>query len=214
MPLTLVPPSYWEDIQKFHILATAVSQDEKTVVKVSRKDRGVKFFLDLWDLKGYHYFSDSQKKKDLIKSRRPVAWIACTIDGVESLDMSFLDVALSSNGELVTVFDKPRGTRAAAAAAAEVTTVKKQVSEKETSAVSGGDNYAVPQSKGFKEVQYDKVSPLFNFAGFEKFQHRSEQCSCDNRQSTNPKEFVLVTCSGRCLEVYEARTGLELLYSP
>lgn len=228
MPLTPVPPSYWEDIQKVHILAIAVSQDEITVVTVSRKGGGVKFFLDLWDLKGYHYFSNSQEKKDLIKSRRPVAWIAFTIDGVESFDMSFLDVALSSNGELMTVFGKPRGTSSwrriegeksplrvfqrntitpsttGAAAATEVTTVKKQMSEKETSAVSGSGNQAVPRSKGFEEVRCDKVSPLFTFAGFAKFQHCSEQCRSDNRQSTDPQEFVLVTCSGRCLKVYEA----------
>ncbi|KAG9060838.1 hypothetical protein KI688_007907 [Linnemannia hyalina] len=235
-PLELIPPSIREDFQKVYILATAVSQDKKTVVTISRKGRGVEFFLDLWDLNGYYYYSNNKEKDDLTKSRRPMAWIAFMIDGVEELDMSLLDVALSSNGELVTVFDTPRKliedgfsagkfplrvfqrkpttTTITAASAAEATTVKQQLFEMKTPTVGGsGDKQAVTQSNGLEEVRYDKISPLFTFAGFAKFQHRLEQRSNDNRQSADPRKFVLVTCNGRCLEVYEARTGLKLLYT-
>ncbi|KAF9951728.1 hypothetical protein BGZ70_000881 [Mortierella alpina] len=239
-PLTLVPPSIREDFQNVYILATAVSQDEKTVVTVSRKSHGVEFILDLWDLNGYYSYINKNEKEELVKSGRPVAWTTFTIDGAETVDISFLDVALSSNGELVAVFDKPRklfedgfstgkfplrvfqrrqATTATRAAAAEeeITAVKQQVSEKGTSAVGssggGGGKQAVPLIKGLEEVLYDKVSPLFTFAGFAKFQHRSKQDSSDNSQSTDPQEFILVACNGRCLEVYEARTGLKLLYT-
>ena len=92
--LAFIPPSVLDDFQKAHILATAVSQDEKTVVTVSRKGRGVEFFLDIWDLNGYHCYANSKEMKDLIKSKRRVAWSAFTINGVETLNMSFLDVFL------------------------------------------------------------------------------------------------------------------------
>lgn len=241
--LAFIPPSVLDDFQKVHILATAVSQDEKTVVTVSRKGRGVEFFLDIWDLNGYHCYANSKEMKDLIKSKRRVAWSAFTINGVETLNMSFLDVSLSSNGELVAVFDKPDDTfcskpvengfptgnfplrvfqrkpattTAAGVAAVENVTTAKKVSDKEPFALpgcGGGRKQVVPMSEGLEEVSYDMVSPLFTFAGYAKFQHRSEQSSSDKRKSTDPQDFVLVTCNGWCLEVYEARTGLKLLHT-
>ncbi|KAH7034433.1 hypothetical protein BKA57DRAFT_476179 [Linnemannia elongata] len=231
-PLELIPPSIPEDFQEIRIVAITVSQDENTVVTISRKGHGVEYFLDLWDLNGYYYYSKNKEKDDLTTSRQPAARIPFTINRVEGLSKSLLNVALSSNGELVAVYNTPldfggfsagkfplrvfqrKPSTIMTPASAEVTTVKQQVFEIETPTVGGsGDKQAVTQSNGLEEVKYDKISPLFTFSGFAKFQHRSEQLINDNRQSTDPQEFVLVTCNGRCLEVYEARTGLKLLYT-
>lgn len=50
----------------------------------------------------------------------------------------------------------------------------------------GSGKQVDPPNKGLEELWYDKVSPLFTFAAFAKFQHRSEQRSSDNSQSTDP----------------------------
>ncbi|CAO3568674.1 unnamed protein product [Mortierella alpina] len=242
--LTLIPPSVLDKSQEAQILAIVVSQDEKTAATVSRTGSGVEFFLDLWDLNGHLCFIRNKKMSDLTASVPRVAWAEFTADGVEGLDMSSLNVALSSNGDLVTVFDQPQDTdstklirngfqtgkfplrvfqrkstatiTAGSAEFAKFTTVQQQVSDKETSGFAGSTGVkqqATPPSKGMEEVLYDKVSPLFTFAGFAKFQDLSGQGSSDKRRSTDPREFVLVTCNGRCLEVYETRAGIKQLYA-
>ncbi|KAF9961425.1 hypothetical protein BGZ72_003682 [Mortierella alpina] len=215
------------------VLTTSISQDHKTLgilsavptMAATEDDQARLLHLEIWDLVGI----DSP-----IHPREPAASVSIPLN---EQDVFSLSIAISSDGEFVSVFEKPcKGrtwrvgiprleSKSFPARLFQRQRVKRQRSSSTksssiapfitTSVTDHGlaaTNIGIGSNDSTQELQEleHAATLLSTFVGFAKFQH----CSTESSSSTTSRrEFVFITCDGRHLDIYEAKLRITRLYT-
>ncbi|KAF8955398.1 hypothetical protein BGZ46_002655, partial [Entomortierella lignicola] len=232
-PLSLVPPCIREN-PKVAIVATELSQNQKFIVTLSRCDKSehsCEFYVDVWDISDISQHTSHHPIDPVASSTSFSAEIIPNeirmFDTEIILMKKLTGVAISPNGEVVAVFETfDHEAQWTAEDGFKSGTRPVQLFQRNPTRTTAVDLESIAEKRynrsavqDLVELKYDPTSPLSTFIGEAKFQHRSPNDNQTNDNQTNDNQtaasqgFVLITCDGLRLNVYEAKAGAKLLYT-
>lgn len=187
VPDVLMPPCHFE-FDESALIATDMSLDRSMAATLSVVQQSLHLYL--WSLA----LVDNAKS-----TWDPIASTVITLDEGFDTDSRKLSVALSSDGQWLSVFEK--------------------IDDEDFEPEKGSVNFAVhfftfeskmsQQPEKLVPVKYDPRSPLWTFAGLAKFQHRTPHSIL----SSETREHVLVTFNGRSMDVFDVSHGFALTHT-
>ncbi|OAQ28563.1 hypothetical protein K457DRAFT_20118 [Linnemannia elongata AG-77] len=187
VPDVLVPPCSFE-FDESTLISTDISLDRSMAATLSVVEQTLHLYL--WSLA----LVDNTKS-----AWDPVASTVITLDEGFDIGSRKLSIALSSDGRLLSVYEK--------------------TGDEYFEPKKGSVNFAVQfftfelkkssRSEKLVPVEYGPGSPLWTFVGLAKFQHRTPHSIL----SSEAREHVLVTDNGRSMDVFDVSHGFALIHT-